>query len=139
MLNGENRDHDSENATFLSTVERIKSAQKLITIATIAAPVSLLIGGVLLSSIALICGIIGMRRLRSINAKTAHEMNAIQPALRSARMTLIMCGIALALNAVSLAMMYPTYMEILQGETLTNLDSAGITTNDGGQESSIWG
>ncbi len=103
----------------LELMRKIKSAQTLITVATIAAPVSLLFGGVLLSSIALVCGWIGYRRLKSIPIRTQQEIEAIHVAGKSARMTLIMCVIALCLNAASMVMMYPVYLEMLESGEIT--------------------
>ena len=125
-----NNNNHNEKTSF----EQIKSAQTMITIATIAAPVSLIFGGVLLSSIALICGFVGRKRLSKVSAANAHEAAAIQSAAKSVKMAIIMCVIALSLNLISAYMMYPAYLELLQTTGVSDL-----TMNPGESSGSIWG
>lgn len=50
----------------------LKNAQTLITISVIAAPVSLIIGGVLLAAVALVCGLVAFAKIRgAINGGAA--------------------------------------------------------------------
>ena len=60
-----NGSSESERLTLL------KSAQTLVTISIIGGPVSLIIGGVLLSTIALICGILAFTKIK--RAATPHD------------------------------------------------------------------
>ena len=132
-MNDENKQQPDANQGEPDTIRQIKSAQTLITISTIAAPVSLLFGGVLLSSAAIVCGIVGMRKLGKIQAHGQQERNAIQVALKSARMAIVMSGIALALNAVSMMWFLESGgMSIIDGTTTTQ-------TPEATPSSSIWG
>ena len=138
-MNEDQNQQQNQQGDSFKTIKEIKSAQTFITVATIAAPVSLLFGGVLLSSIALICGIVGQRKLKSIHPKTAQEKAAIQVALKSVRMALIMCAIALVLNAVSMYFMYPTYLEILESGDTSALQGGSAQPSSNSQPSSVWG
>ncbi|MBR5259934.1 MAG: hypothetical protein IKV48_05630 [Eggerthellaceae bacterium] len=122
--------HHNEKSSF----EQIKSAQTMITIATIAAPVSLIFGGVLLSAIAFICGPVGRKRLLKVTPSNAAEATAMQSAAKSVKMALIMCVIALSLNLISAYMMYPAYIELLQTAGTADISTSTVTT-----QSSIWG
>lgn len=142
MENHNISNEDFDNQATLDAIDQIKKAQRFITIATIAAPVSLFIGGTLLSGIALILGIIGYSKLKKLPLTAARQGEIVNAAMRSARMAMVMCGIALALNVVSMMYMFPAYLELFETGELEALMGGGAGaggTAAGGGTSSVWG
>ena len=114
----------------------IKSAQTLVMIANIAGPVSLFIGGVLLGSVGLVCGIVGYRKLSALAKKTT-EVAAIASRLRrSSIIGMVICGIAIVLNAVSMYYFFPEFLAMLESG-----DYAGLAADAGAGAagSATWG
>lgn len=117
---------------------QLKSAQTLVTVATIAGPVSLLIGGVLLSTVGLVCAILAAAKVRRVVAV------GITPGLsvyasrirRSAVLSLFICVLALTLNAIALASVLPAVMQALQTGDLSSLYEAYNLPQGGGAGSS---
>ena len=133
MQDEQNGNPSPQEQKELNALQKVKSAQTLITAATIAAPVSLIFGGVLLSSLALVCGVVGYRRLSGVETSRVQDSNAVEAAKKSARMALVMCGVALALNAVSMAV-------FLQSGGMGIIDGAGATQSPEATPSpSVWG
>lgn len=144
MQNENNGIQTPNNDSNLEKMRQIKSAQTLVTVATIAAPVSLLFGGTLLSSVALICALVGRSKLNKISGGS-EIAEVLAVAAKSTRMTIIMCVIALALNIFSMVTMYPVYLEALESGDLSNLipfgssAESGSLPSAGNQPSSVWG
>lgn len=130
-----NDSSESERLTLL------KSAQTLVTISIIGGPVSLIIGGVLLSTIALICGILAFTKIK--RAATPHDTkDALASILRRQAIFAIAIAVfALILNGVTLAMTMPVIFEALQSGNMDELlGSAGLMAgSSASSSSSIWG
>lgn len=115
----------------------LKSSQTLIMVANIAGPVSLFIGGVLLSGTGLICGIIGYRKLSAL-AKKQTEVAAVASRLRrSSVVGIVICGVALVLNAVSLYFLLPEVMQLVESGDYTGI-AADVGSGAAGP-STTWG
>ena len=92
----------------------LRSARSQTTFAFIAGPVSLFVGGILLGTIGVICAILAYRKLRSLAQKTNETSSIARDMLKSARTALIICLVAVTLNAVSFAVMFPVIEQMLQ-------------------------
>ncbi|WP_302962766.1 hypothetical protein [uncultured Adlercreutzia sp.] len=121
----------------------LKSARTLATIATIAGPVSLIIGGVALSTVALVCGIIAFAKVRRTLAAMEPSERLYARALKqTALMGIVIAAVALTLNAVSVALMMPVLLEAMQtGDYSAILGDAAGSIQDvpGTGGGSAWG
>lgn len=121
----------------LRDMRDLKTAQSLALIASIAGPVSLFIGGILLGSAGLVCGIIGFRKLNRLIAKQNDVAKAAARIKRSSIIGMCVCGVAIVLNAVSMYFMYPVILEMLETGDFSGL-SAGTGTG-AAESNSVWG
>ena len=120
---------------------KLASTRKLITFANIAGPVSLIIGGVLLSSAGLICSLIARSRINTMLKEQPQDQIFSQKVMQAAKpgaIALIICTIALVLNVISLALVMPAVLEASQTGNLTTLFGGGAV-NTAGTATSTWG
>ena len=124
-------------------MSRLKNARTLMMITAIAAPVSMIIGGVPLSTVALVCGIVALVKIRGlirdyqVEDAWAHRMTI------SCIIVVCVAALALILNAINLIMIWPYLMDIVQSDSLESLlGSSGDIVNAGSsapQGGSVWG
>lgn len=115
----------------------LRSAQSKITFAYIAGPLSLFIGGMLLGVIGLICAGLAYKKLGVLQHKEQTIAQNASELKRSAKVALIICGVAFALNAVSMYLMFPIILEMMQsGQYGAAVGSLGAGTSAG---TSAWG
>ncbi|MEG2260082.1 MAG: hypothetical protein RR997_00970 [Raoultibacter sp.] len=120
-------------------VKMLKNAQTMIIAGNIAGPVSLMFGGVLLSSVALIVEI--MARVK-LNKLTRSKTQLAQPASRLKRANIVgivICAAALALNIYAAFIMYPIVMEAVQSGDYANLLNGDFSTKPPETSGSTWG
>lgn len=120
---------------------KLASTRKLITFANIAGPVSLIIGGVLLSTAGLICSLIARSRINTMLKEQPQDQVFSQKVMQAAKpsaIALIICTIALVLNVISLALVMPALLEASQTGNLTTLFGGGAV-NTTGTATSTWG
>ena len=96
-------------------------ARSYIRASQIMAIVSLFIGGVFLSTAAVIVALMGKRMIGAANEGVAADQNVRAAMLRAAKMALVMSLLALALNAISLVLLYPVLMEAMQTGDLSGV------------------
>lgn len=104
------------------------SARKFITASQVAAVVSLVIGGVLLSSIAVVLAIIGFRKLNEIARGHTDQIEAHFALRRSGILAIGISVAALIINAVSLIFFYPMVVESLSAGGFGGLFPGGTST-----------
>lgn len=122
------------------SLQEIKSAQTLITIATIGAPVSLLIGGVLLSTISIICAIVAYTKLKKVMPDGSAPHPLVVKVVRSAVYAACFGLGALILNGLSMAMMMPAVMEYMNTGSMDSLNNMlGGQAGSSNSTSSVWG
>lgn len=123
----------------LETLHEIKSVQNLTTIATIAAPVSLFIGGVLLSGVSIICALVAYMKLKKVMPGNGMQHPLVSKVVRS--IVLAACfGIgALVLNGISVAMVMPMMMDYLNTGDMSALNGLYGTEALPNQPSEVWG
>lgn len=113
---------------------RLKSAQSLITAAVICGPISLIIGGVLLSGIGIICASIAYWKLRGLDG--VKDRTTIEYRLRRQSIFMIaICVLAFILNAISLVQVMPVVMESIQG----GVNAPALGSSGSSSVSSVWG
>lgn len=143
--NNENKPYDPFKNDPYGDAKQMKSAQTLITIGMIAGPVSIVFGGVFLSTIALICAILALTKINATMNRGSDFNKDLAAALRKqAIFAMAISGIALILNAVTLAMIMPAIFAYLEtGDYQQLLDALNITTpsisSSSSSGSSVWG
>lgn len=120
----------------LLDLRNLKTSQTLTMIASIAGPVSLFIGGVFLSTVGLVCGFIGFKKLKVLSNKQTKVAAAAARLKRSSIIGMTVCAVALILNALSLYIMWPELMQMLETGNYANM-AAG--TGGGAGSTSTWG
>lgn len=109
--------------------------------ANIAGPVSLIIGGVLLSTAGLICSLIARSRINVLIRQQPQDQVFTEKVMQVAKpgaIALIICSIALVLNIISLALVMPAVLEAAQTDSLQTLFGGGAI-NTAGSATSTWG
>lgn len=121
----------------VNNAQRFKVAQNLVMVASLAGPVSLFLGGVWLSGAGVICAIIGLRKLNAISSIQSDLSTPIKRIKKSCIIALVICSIALILNAISFYLLFPAVLEMMESGTLPGMDSGIAPGSSGG--SSTWG
>lgn len=115
----------------------LRKAQTNVLVASICAPVSLIIGGVLLGSVGLVFAILGFRKLTAL-AEKENDMAAVAKRIkRSASIAMVFCVVAIILNGISAWMMYPEIVATLQSGEYGTIFS-GLGSGSAGS-TSTWG
>lgn len=130
----------NDNGTQQEKLQRMKSCQTLTMIALIGAPVSLLIGGVALSTVALVCGIIAFVRMRKI-ITPADVPGSVERTLYVQSIIGLGLGIvAMTMNLVAFVYMFGAIMDAVQsGDPSKLLDSMGNAAQpDASSGKSVW-
>lgn len=133
-----------------SDAEEIRRAQRLTFIASTCGIFSLFFGGIVLGAIGLITAIVGYRRLGRIGERYPHDPRIMQALKHNGRLSITVCGIALALNVISLIILFPALMQAAEmgdySQLLNGFDAgqgsgsgAGTVSGSGGSGSSAWG
>ena len=134
--------------TTAAELSQLESGRKLISFTRVAAPVSLLIGGVLLSGISLICAIISYLKItRVLKRHTELDLDDFRLFIRPVKIALLMAVLALIINAAFLYVEYPRILEAVetgQVSALFNSNAAPNTVSPGTQAapqpgSTTWG
>ena len=123
-------EESSNNNLSPETQGAVRSLRRLTRIAYIVGPISLLLGGVLLSSAGVFCAFAAYLKLKALAAKQALDAT-MQAALRTSVVrALVLCGIALVLNAVSLYMLYPMMSDYLDSADVSNVSASTVFSGD---------
>lgn len=117
--------------------QTLRSARSQTTFAFIAGPLSLFVGGMLLGTIGVICAFLANRKLHSLAQKTNETASIARGMLKSARTALVICLVAVALNAVSFAIMFPVIEQMLQSGNFASV--AGNMSAGTAAGTSTWG
>lgn len=117
--------------------KRLRSIRTKITIAYVAGPISLFVGGVLLGAIGLICGFTAYRSIKHLQSKNTEVAAAALSMRKSAIRGMLICGIALALNVVTIIALYPMVLEMINSGDINLLTSNGAESSS--SASSVWG
>ena len=122
-----------------SEASYVETARKLISIAQICAVVSLFLGGVLLSTIAVVLAIMGTMKLVNF-ANNRSEPDVVKSAIkRPGYLAVGLWLIALIVKAVSIVLFYPVVMQAIQSGDLSSIFTGGAGAGSAGTGSSTWG
>lgn len=103
----------------------LKSARTLSTVAAIAGPVSFIIGGVMLSTVGLVCAIVGFVKIKHVIDDVDGRQKVYAATVRQTLIWgLAISAIALIVNIVGIALMMPVLMEAMQTGDFTPRSSA---------------
>lgn len=117
-------------------VAEFESARRYIMAAQVIAIISLFIGGMLLSGVALICAIFAYGKLDRLAQRRDDEPEAQRALKRSGIIVIAIAGSALVVNAIAVAVLYPMLANNLQAGNLGSLTTSAPSTIGG---SSTWG
>lgn len=108
-------------------------------ITQVCAFVSLVIGGVLLSSVSLVLAIVYMRKASRASERQADERAAVTWELmcRSLKFSMLVNAIALLLNVTAMILFYPILMELIQTGDIASVFGGSGSTPTG--RDPIWG
>lgn len=108
-----------------------KTIQTLASISLIGGPLSLIIGGVILSTAGLVCGIIALVMVRSKEAESAIASDSIRQTLvRQAFIGIAVSGLAVILNAATLIATLPAILDAIQTGDYSSVLGGGSSTSD---------
>ncbi|WP_165252301.1 hypothetical protein [Adlercreutzia sp. ZJ304] len=129
---------DDESRAFAN--HQLASAQTLVTITIIASPVSLVIGGLPLGIVALICGIVALSKIRAAIEKLSEPSAIANNLKRQAIIGISVSIVSIVLNAISIIIILPAFIEFLQSGDITKLTEAmnfsSASTSSG--SNSVW-
>lgn len=129
------------------TTSQIRSIQTLGSVAIIASPVSLVFGGMLLSTVALICALVGRSKLKVLSVAEGVSAEIVQTLRRQNKVALIVSITALIINAVFFAFTFNMLMQMMQSGDYTQLSQMfGLDPNaandaangDAAADISVW-
>lgn len=133
---------DTNIPNYEDLERRLLSARRLIVFANIAGPVSLLIGGVILSAAALICALIARSKinalLRECNPSQISFRQKVMNVTKSGAAAVVISTVALALNLITVIIFMPILLSAVQSGDMTSLIGGGGTTA-AGNANSFWG
>lgn len=109
-----------------------RTIQMLASVSLIGGPLSLIVGGVILSTAAFVCGIIAFVMIRSNrSAQDEAASDAIlQTLTRQAIIGIVVSAIALVMNAATLIMLLPSIMDAVQTGDYSALFSGDAPSSD---------
>lgn len=121
-------------------LQQLKSCQTLTTIALIGAPVSLLFGGLALSTAALVCAIVALVKLRKIVTPDDMPGSLERTLYTQALIALVISIVAMTLTVVALIYMFGAIMEAMQTGDISRLFDAAssVTPQEPSPDVSIW-
>ena len=110
--------------------------------AAIAGPVSFIIGGVMLSTVGLVCAIVGFVKIKHVIDDVDGRQKVYAATVRQTLIWgLAISAIALIVNIVGIALMMPVLMEAMQTGDFTSIlgEGATITAQPSGGSGNAWG
>ena len=117
-------------------LRQARTARNLTMFASIAGPVSLIIGGVVLSGAGLVCGFIAWRKLKFLATRETEVAKAAAQLRRPCIASLVMCGIAFVINAIFFYFNFTALLGMMEsGEFAELVASAGSSAAG----TSTWG
>ena len=115
-----------------------QSARNFMIASVIAAVISLIIGGMVVSAGALICALVANSKLSNLSATRSDDPDAQRALKRAGRIAIIVSALAFVLNAIAVIYLYPLIMDSMQTGSFNSL-TGSATTPTTGSGSSTWG
>ena len=127
----------SNNPQSNMDMKKFTSARRFTMAANIMGPVSLFFGGTLLSGIGLVCAILSYRKMRDLSISSGTMASYARAAIRASKVSIGVCAVAFVLNFVTMWMIYPEMMALVESGNLDALQSGGLGVS--GTSNSKWG
>lgn len=118
---------------------QLKSIQNLVTIATITGPASLLFGGILLGTVAIICGALAIHKLKKLPIANQNHAELVGKVKRSALIAIAISFAAILINGIFVMYMMPEVMAALEAGDLSAIQGGNLASETGSNPSSVWG
>ena len=133
----------SFNATA-KEAEQFRAARRMINASIILGIISLFLGGVLISAIGIVFGLMGYFRMKEVSeCKSIDDPFTAEAFKRSGLTGLVICIVAFVLNFYSMIVLMPQVMEALGfGDSTNWLESTGLFGSTGSSTTgttSTWG
>lgn len=121
-----------------------RSARSLMTASNIMGPVSIFIGGIFLSGCGIACAVMSMKKFNRLAASSDNAISSLSGKMaRAAKASIAICVLALAVNAISAALIFPTVLEAVESGQIEGLLSgqgdSGFVDDAGNTPSEVWG
>ena len=114
-------------------------ARSLVSASQICSVISLFIGGILVSSVALVIAIVGSRPLFQIAKAHSAEPIVSRTLRRAAMLAIGMSALVLIVNIISFVLIYPLVIEAMQSGDLASLFTHVQNPSSAGSANSTWG
>ena len=122
--------------------KELRSARSLMTASNIMGPVSIFIGGVVLSLAGVICAVISMSKFKRLASSADAMVSTVAKRLsKAAAVSVSICVVALVVNAISAAIMFPILMDAIDSGQMDQILGSGqyAAQPDASQPSEVWG
>lgn len=149
MLAGNPYAERCSNMNDDARLKQLQTVQTLNMVAFIAGPVSLLIGGVLLSGVALACAIVAVVKVKAVVASEESKSNLAESLRKQSIVAVAIAAVVLGINLVWFATMLIAVFQIAQSGDFSQLaemlgaytggdSSLSGDASSGGSQGSIW-
>lgn len=134
--NEQNQSQEPSNKAYEEALlnSQMRSVQTLLTVAIIAAPISLLIGGLLLSIAALICAIVALVKIRKV-LEIKGPTGIAKSLYNQTLVALVVSAAACVFNGIAFAMAVGAMMEAIQSGNIDQFLSSMYGMSDGSSSS----
>jgi hypothetical protein len=106
---------------------KLRTVRTQITAANVCGPVSLIIGGVTLSTVGIVCAVLAWRSAKRIAESDSPSAPMANNLRKSSLVSIVICCIALVLNGISVALTLPALLEAVNtGDVSQLLGSAPL-------------
>ena len=121
-------------------LKQMRTCQTLNMVALVGSPVSLIIGGLALSTASLVCAIVSYVKMRRIISPNDPVGSVQRTLFRQSTIALVASSVCMALNVVAFAYMFGAIMQAVQTGDVSGLfDSFGTSPSESSAPSkSIW-
>jgi len=110
------------------------SSRRFTMAANIMGPVSLFIGGTLLSSVGVVCAILGWKKMKDLSVTGSSMALTAITALKASKVSVGVCIVALLLNVIAMALIMPEMLALLESGDYASIGSGTFSSS-----SSTWG
>lgn len=117
----------------------LKTARTFITLGNVMGPVSMIFGGVVVSSAALVVEIIAFFKLSKLIKSNSSVAQAASRLKRANIVGFVIALVALLLNIYALTIMYPLVLEAVQSGDYSNLLGSETMLSPNNAPNSTWG
>ncbi len=139
MSDNNNPNNKKDFKFLMRPTPAMVSTSRFITVGQILSVISILLGGVILCSIALICALVGYSRAnRYLSGAPKDELTQWQIIKASGKFAVVMSSIILVVNLIILFYVMPYALDILNTGTASSFWGGGAAFNPSGGSASVF-